>query len=97
MKAERKAAPIPADLERCQAVIKTNSPFLMGGKLETAVRCSNEPLFVMQETKPAPDGLMGEMAVCDVGIAEAVDVVDMKNIAFQVLYDDGVVEDGDGE
>lgn len=51
---------IPADLKQCQ--VNKYNPFVMGGKVHA--RCENTPVWLICETVPAEDGLMGEQTVC---------------------------------
>lgn len=51
---------IPVDLAQCQ--VNQYNPFTMGGNVHT--RCSNVPAWVVTETVPAEDGLMGAQSVC---------------------------------
>lgn len=61
----RKHKLIPADPAQCQAEVTTYRPFVMGGKPHKSVRCSNKPVFIVTQTKPAEDdGQMGSMSMC---------------------------------
>ncbi len=55
---------IPPDYQRCQAY-KPNGqgPFTLGGG-HKLVQCENKPVFVATENKPAGDGLIGSMSIC---------------------------------
>ncbi len=60
---------IPPDLDRCQADVPGNGPFVMGGEVGNPrngyrVRCGNEPVVVAIERQPGPDGLVGSMSLC---------------------------------
>ena len=50
----------PPDLAQCQ--VNQYNPFVLGGSVHS--RCTNKPAFVVHETVPAEDGLMGSMSVC---------------------------------
>lgn len=57
-------APVPPDLDRCQAE-KPNGegPFTLGGG-HKMVRCENKPQFIVTEKAPGEDGLIGSMSLC---------------------------------
>ena len=56
---------IPPDLLQCQAEVPNGTNFMtLGGNIGGRVRCENAPAYVVYETKPAADGLMGSMSLC---------------------------------
>jgi hypothetical protein len=76
---------IPADRKQCQSE-KPNpayGPFKMGGSPHRYVRCENAPRWIAVETKPASDGLMGTMSLCDE--CKAVCKVDRPDIEYRKI------------
>ena len=56
---------IPPDLLQCQAEVPNGTNFMtLGGNIGGRVRCENAPAYVVYETTPAADGLMGSMSLC---------------------------------
>jgi hypothetical protein len=62
MSKQKKTSLTPPDLTRCQAE-KADGSFMTLGPV-SRTRCSNAPVVVAKERKPAADGLRGSMSLC---------------------------------
>ncbi len=54
----------PPDLKQCQAEKPNGNTFMTFGGVPGLVRCTEKPLFIATEKKPAKDGLIGSMSLC---------------------------------
>lgn len=55
---------LPPDLERCQAEKPNGNNFMTLGGRPGLVRCENKPAYIVRETKPDGDGIIGSMSLC---------------------------------
>lgn len=73
---KKKLEPLtPPDLTRCQAMITTHRPFILGGNPRKTERCDNVPTVIVTENKPGKDGSKGSMSLCE----SCLDVISEEN------------------
>jgi len=68
----------PPDLERCQALIITRTPFALGGTHRKR-QCDEVPTVVVIEKRPGADGRIGSMSLCPRCLEEMFKKLDKAN------------------
>ena len=56
---------IPVDYDRCQCEEHNGAHALTVGGKSAYVRCDKRPLYVVTESKPGADGVIGSMSLCE--------------------------------
>lgn len=79
----------PPDLTRCQGEQRVGA-FQLGGRIGELTRCSKVPTYIVRETQPAADGLMGSMSLCnDCKDAFLVqEVFRLDKVVFEIIPSD---------
>lgn len=75
---------VPADRQRCQ-VERPVGPFVLGGVIGSMIRCSNKPVVIATEVKPAKDGQRGSMSICTDCLAVFLERTDVPKATFKKI------------